>query len=296
MLVVTCPLTGHFLPMVSSTWALSLAGHEVRVAASPAFTGLVHASGLLAVPSGPDAPDGLIQAVPAASRRGTGPGAKLLQSSDWFAAVATGMTDDLVAFCRGWRPDVLMHDPLALAAPLVSTLLGIPRVEHRWGVDVSDTLVAPAAAAFASTARRHGVAEEPDPPAMIIDPCPPRLQLPDAAPGLRVRYQPYNGGGTVPAWAWEAPTAPRVCITPGTVVDPDKPLPWLGELADGLSRLEVEVLVAIRAEHRDAAGALPPGVRTVESVPLGALLPHCDLVVHHGGSGTGMSAAAHGTP
>jgi UDP:flavonoid glycosyltransferase YjiC (YdhE family) len=37
-------------------------------------------------------------------------------------------------------------------------------------------------------------------------------------------------------------------------------------------------------------------VRTIESVPLSAVLPTCALAIHHGGSGTAMTVAVHGLP
>jgi len=43
-------------------------------------------------------------------------------------------------------------------------------------------------------------------------------------------------------------------------------------------------------------GDLPPNVHVVEWVPLGALLETCAGVIHHGGTGTMMTALAAGVP
>jgi len=45
-----------------------------------------------------------------------------------------------------------------------------------------------------------------------------------------------------------------------------------------------------------ALGSLPPRVRAERFVDYVALLPHIDLIVHHGGCGTTTGAWAHGVP
>nr|WP_257953393.1 nucleotide disphospho-sugar-binding domain-containing protein [Nocardioides sp. B-3] len=43
-------------------------------------------------------------------------------------------------------------------------------------------------------------------------------------------------------------------------------------------------------------GAMPPTVHVEQEVPQAHVLPHVDLVVHHGGTGTVIGAPAHGLP
>jgi UDP:flavonoid glycosyltransferase YjiC (YdhE family) len=57
-----------------------------------------------------------------------------------------------------------------------------------------------------------------------------------------------------------------------------------------------EVVVATTAAQRELLGTLPDGVRVVESVPLHQLLPYCAAVIHHGGAGSTLTAAAYGCP
>jgi calicheamicin 3'-O-methyl-rhamnosyltransferase len=45
-----------------------------------------------------------------------------------------------------------------------------------------------------------------------------------------------------------------------------------------------------------ALGPLPDSVRVDRFVPQGVLLPHVDVVAHHGGSGTTLGALSHGLP
>jgi UDP:flavonoid glycosyltransferase YjiC (YdhE family) len=58
----------------------------------------------------------------------------------------------------------------------------------------------------------------------------------------------------------------------------------------------VEVVAAVSAADRALVGELPAGVRLAESVPLNLFLAGCDLVVHHGGAGTGLTTAVFGLP
>jgi hypothetical protein len=56
---------------------------------------------------------------------------------------------------------------------------------------------------------------------------------------------------------------------------------------DGLSRPPVDVLVAVSPGDPAQLGAVPDSVHVSGFVPQAAVLRHADLVVHHGGTGTG---------
>ena len=65
----------------------------------------------------------------------------------------------------------------------------------------------------------------------------------------------------------------------------------------GLSSLPVDVLVATGPTVSAAElGHVPPNIVVESWVPQGDLLPHVDLVVSHGGSGTVLGALATGLP
>jgi UDP:flavonoid glycosyltransferase YjiC (YdhE family) len=71
----------------------------------------------------------------------------------------------------------------------------------------------------------------------------------------------------------------------------------LRSAAIGLGMLEVDALVTVGpVGDPSALGPLPHSVRVERFVPQGVLLPHVDLVAHHGGSGTMLGALAHGLP
>jgi UDP:flavonoid glycosyltransferase YjiC (YdhE family) len=71
----------------------------------------------------------------------------------------------------------------------------------------------------------------------------------------------------------------------------------LRAIVEGLAQLDVDVLVTVHLEG-DAHGLdpLPPRVRVERFVPQAEVLEHVDAVVHHGGTGTMLSALALGLP
>ena len=65
----------------------------------------------------------------------------------------------------------------------------------------------------------------------------------------------------------------------------------------GLRQLPVNVLVTLGHQiHPAELGAQPANVHIERYLAQADVLPHCDLVVFHGGSGTLTGALAHGLP
>jgi UDP:flavonoid glycosyltransferase YjiC (YdhE family) len=105
----------------------------------------------------------------------------------------------------------------------------------------------------------------------------------------------YTGGAVVPADVLAAPRQPRVLVTMGSVVPRTSGVGLLRELVDTLAQEPVEVLVALGADPAEL-GPLPGSVRAHQWMPLTAALPHCAVIVHHGGAGTCLAALADGVP
>jgi MGT family glycosyltransferase len=70
--------------------------------------------------------------------------------------------------------------------------------------------------------------------------------------------------------------------------------PVLRTAIDGLAKLPVDVLVSTGKQVD--IGEVPEHVRVRQWVSQAAVLPHVDLVVHHGGSGTMLGTFAAGKP
>jgi glycosyltransferase len=210
-----------------------------------------------------------------------------------------------VAVGRAWRADLVVHDAVSFAGPVAATVLGVPSVSSLWGspglqrLEMADLDTCPLPE-YEALYARFGVPVRLWPTAWV-DPCPPSLNLPAAVARLSTRYVPYNGSTPTPPWATRPPAArPRICVTWGATS-----AKFLGNAAAEPVRqavlaaagLDVEVVVATTDTQRplldDLAG---PRVRVAERVPLHRLLPTCAAVVHHGGSGTALTAAGHAVP
>jgi hypothetical protein len=225
-----------------------------------------------------------------------------------YGGVAEAMVDDLLALARSWQPDLIVYDALSFAGPLVARLVGVPALRNLFGPDVTYFVRAAADAGLAPLLDRFGLDDVDLKGVASLDPCPASLQLPDATVPtrrIRTRYVPYSGLAEVPAWLLAPPVGPRrerICLTWGTSTDrlhgEQAFLP--GDVLQGCAKLaaerDAELVLAITTSQRRLIPDPPPNVRIVESVPLDALLPTCDAVIHQGGAGTMLTALRHGLP
>lgn len=131
--------------------------------------------------------------------------------------------------------------------------------------------------------------------------CPPSFRstaIAEAgAPHRLVRPVPFDAvpGETLPAWGDELPRRPIVYVTLGAL---DNDAPGVFEAAlEGVREEPVNVVLTIgpgREPHE--LGPPPPNAHVERYVPQSLLLPRCDVVVTHGGSGTTLAALGHGLP
>ncbi len=90
------------------------------------------------------------------------------------------------------------------------------------------------------------------------------------------------------------PDAPLVYVTMGTVFNDAQPL---CVAVEALRDLDVRGLVTVGPQADPAVvGAQPAHVRVERYVPQTLVLPHCDVIVSHAGSGTVLAALALGLP
>jgi len=271
----------HYAHLVPLAWALRAAGHEVRIAAQPAIADAVARTGMVwsEIGAGYDP----ASATPAEAL------APLVRT----AAATAG---DLGRLVRSWRPDLVVCDPYVLAGPIAAGIAGVPLVHHLCGPCVQRrTGVIPGSgrpvALWPDELRevydRAGVEPVGEPAAGAVDTCPPALQYPGLPGRIPMRHVPYDGSGEAPDWLLVPPARPRVAVTWGILSHNT-----LGALAG----LDVEMVVTVGAAERALLGEPPAGVRVVRDLPLHLLLPTCAAIVHQGGSGTLLTAAAAGVP
>ncbi|GAA3368902.1 DUF1205 domain-containing protein [Streptomyces sannanensis] len=294
----------HFYPMVPLAWALRAAGHEVRVAAPPGIEAQVTAAGLPFVQVGRDL-DAVARFRAYIPGRASGSPGRGPRAVSLFADLADAMADDLVAFARAWQPDLVVHEPTAYAGPLAAAAVGARAVRMPWGADLMHRQATLEAERRELTPllARFGLDAVDTLGALTVDLCPAAMQVPEESrPGALdrrpMRYLPYNGAGRVPVPLPPAERRrPRVCVTWGTTVGRlDASLFLAGEVVAALDALDVGIVVAVAAQQRPLLGDLPERAKVIESVPLHCVLPHCDLVVAHGGAGTILTGLAHGLP
>ncbi|GHC96420.1 glycosyl transferase [Nocardiopsis terrae] len=234
----------------------------------------------------------------------------------WFRIMNDPMVEDLVGFARSWRPDLVIWEPGTFAAPIAAEAVGAVHARLLWCVDFYGRTRSlytrlrdqqpPGAAGDAlatwldRTARRHGArfSETMTHGHFTIDQLPPSLRMNTGYRYVPMRHSVFNGRSVIPPWLWAPPERPRVCLTLGMSAT-ERLAGYsvsVGELVESLAELDAEIVATVAEKEQDALGTLPDNVRVESFVPLHALLPHCDAVVHHGGFGSTFTAIASGTP
>jgi len=313
VLLTTWAWRSHYYPLVPFCWALRAAGHEVRVASQPSMVATIAESGVPAVGLGADLDfrqtvDEQIGAKGMAADHGapdpadlrqSGRMARVLRALGVAVRYAEAIIDDLVEFGREWRPDLIVYEPINLAAPLAAKVLGVPAVRHLWGPDFAHQINELEPELMGTLKERFGVDTVNLLGDLTVDPCPSSLQVPADVPRQLMRFVPYNGPAETPEWLRRLPDRPRICVTWGTLIaglDMDQ-LFHAPRIVNALSDVDAEVVVTVAPSQLRHFRDVPDNVRLLdEPVALHLLLPHCQAVVHQGGAGTLMTALSFGLP
>lgn len=298
------PAWGHLLPLLPLAHAVAAAGHDVRVAGLEGFTAPVESLGLRSWDLGPADP-----ARPEPDDPPADPMRRMVwaASRTWTRSAHDGASP-LLAACREWRPEVVVHEPVEYAGPLVAAVLGIPAVYFRNGAAFPPEVARAAARDLAGTHDRFGLAAGTPPPAGYLDCCPPSLQDP-SAPAASILVRPEQVRlGTAAGDPWLGlPTGRRVLVTMGTM-DQGPQRRVLAEAVRAatcaLTTGQVDaVLVALggaRPDELDGASEggrpepVPPAMRLAGWVPMQDAVRGASLVLGHGGSGISLVCARAG--
>ncbi|MEV6235886.1 nucleotide disphospho-sugar-binding domain-containing protein [Lentzea sp. NPDC051838] len=295
VLISTWAWRSHYYPLVPFVWALLAAGHEVRVACQPSLVPAVAATGVPVVPVGEDLDLAKVYAeMAAAGEISHDTESTKITPGNIIVRYAEAVVDDLVAFGRSWRPDVVVHEPFNLAAMAAAQILCVPVVKHLWAADF--TAIYGLDPAVASRFGLSALRTDSD---LVLDPCPAAMQLPgDASPRALMRFVPYNGDAVLPEWLRTPGSRPLVCVTWGTLMaELGSDLFLAPQVAEALGELDVDVVVTTDPASHPRFGPLPPNVFLASpQLALHLVLPSCAAVVHMGGAGTTMTAMAAGVP
>ncbi|MFI5924564.1 nucleotide disphospho-sugar-binding domain-containing protein [Micromonospora sp. NPDC051543] len=294
VLVVSAPLVGHAFPLVPLAVALRDAGHDVLLATGGGALAAADA-GLAVHDIAPGFDFGrialrvllrhpLIARAEMAGNAGTR-GAGLI-----FGALNDQLTDPVVTLATRWRPDLVLHEPFAVAGAVAAALLGVPAVRQENSLFDGRELVAATVAQLGAALRRHGLSELPAPAAALAV-APESVATQDGWP---MRHTSYVGGGELPDWLREPAERPRILVTRSTLTGPGDrgPMPAVVAAAPDV---DAEI-VLVRPDRRTAARPLPDNVRVVDWIPLDEALPASAALVHHGGAGSALGALAAGLP
>src|SRR5688500_3252452 len=112
-----------------------------------------------------------------------------------------------------------------------------------------------------------------------------------------VRHISFNASAEehLPDWVADLPERPTVYATLGTVFNDSTAI--FAAILEGLRDEPINLILTVgRNINPTTFGPQPPNVHIERYIPQTLLLPHCALVITHGGSGTVMETLSHGLP
>jgi UDP:flavonoid glycosyltransferase YjiC (YdhE family) len=302
----TCvPTKGHFYPMVPLARAVADAGHEVVFAAAEEFQSELTAAGFTAVPAGLG-----LSALREAISRDVEASRDLPEDQKaalMFTRLAPrALRDSLIPFARQWKPDVVLHEETEYGGALVAALLGVPNVVVGWPSPVRSPFILKRLhrelAGFWSESGMAPVAIGGLYRYLFLDLCPPSLQGQHVSQlGHSWPVQPilYNGPreSVPPSLLDRLSGRPTVYVTLGTVPAFNEAPHIFTAVVEGLSAEDLNVIMTV-GENNDPAvmGLRSEHVHVEQYIPQALLLPHCDVVMNHGGGGSFIGALWHGLP
>jgi UDP:flavonoid glycosyltransferase YjiC (YdhE family) len=280
--------SGHFNPLVPIATAVADAGHTVAFAPSPSLVDRVRRAGFTAIPAGPaygrTEPGPLVAPDIEAEERGV---------REYFAgSLARHRAADLAPICAEWKPDVIVCDEMDFGPLLAGEQAGIPCARVlvlATGTLSRPDLVDPALDRLGLKTRDH----------LVISPFPPSFRDPavPVPPNTHtIRWTDPAAGGPADPGLTALTVAPSIYVTLGTIFNLEAG-DLFARLLAGLGSLGANLLMTV-GPYVDPAtfGPQPPHVRIAQYVPQTLVIPGCDLVVSHGGSGSVFGALRHGKP
>ena len=234
--------------------------------------------------------------------------------------IARERAAEVLALCAAWQPDLLVCEELDFGPMIVAERLGLRYATVL--ISATGAFVRPdiVAGPLNEVRAEHGL--PPDPKLampgryLVLSPFPPGYRDPGAplpATGHALRLLARDATSdeaapsevatsevapleAAPAWLAHLGDAPTVYVTLGTVFNMESGDLFQRVLA-GLRELPIELAVTVGRDIDPAElGPQPVNVHIERYVRQATLLPHCHLVLSHGGSGSVLGALTHGLP
>ncbi|HET6817336.1 MAG TPA: nucleotide disphospho-sugar-binding domain-containing protein [Mycobacteriales bacterium] len=295
---------GHVHPLLPLSLALRDRGHDVLFAVAAEHQPAIEGVGIRSVAAGMSQPERLARAneLAGVEVRDLPPRAHgdVGFPFGFGAAAMPAMLDELRPIAAAHRPEVIVHDVGELASPLLAAELGITHLAHSFGTTPLPSRLEKAGELTAHLWEQAGLTQPPFAGVfadVYVDIRPDGLDGHPPAGTHVVRERPASLdalGGGVPEALAEPSDRPLVYATLGTNF---AAVQVLRMLAEAVADLPVRAVLTVGPRGApDALGTVPPNVHVERYVPQGQLLPLCDLVASHAGSGTFLGALAHGLP
>lgn len=295
--------TGHFLPLVPFARAAENAAHIVAFGAQQGMMATVVEAGFTAYDTGGRTLLATTERTPLlkfdlAREEGA--------IRDGYAGrTARERATNVRQLCELWHPDIVVCDEMDFGALVAAEALGIP---YATVITIgSGALVRPELVREPLNALRNEHGLPPDPELtmlrrhLIIYPFPPSFRdpanpLPPNAQAIRTVAADGAGSDDDASWLAGRGVRPLVYVTLGTIFNLES-----GDLFErvlaGLRELAIDVVVTVGRElDPHVLGRQPSNVHVRSYIPQSLLLPHCELVVAHAGSGSVVGALAYGVP
>jgi UDP:flavonoid glycosyltransferase YjiC (YdhE family) len=292
----------HFEPLAPIARTAQASGHTVAVACGPSRVAGVEAGGFEAVAIGPSMALREPTRLPLLEVDMAREERDLRQR---FAdEAARRRAAGVLAFAAEWRPDVIVADETDFGAVVAAEVLDVPHATVL--VLATGSLVRPDVVAdtLDHLRRDHGLPSDPELAApsryLVLSPFPrslrdPAFPLPATAHLFRA-IDIHRRQDPAPPWSGRQRGRPTVYFTLGTQFNIESGDLFTRVLA-GLTQLPADILVTVGHQIDPAElGPQPSHVHIERYIPQAQLLPYCDVVMFHAGSGTLTGALAHGLP
>jgi UDP:flavonoid glycosyltransferase YjiC (YdhE family) len=295
--------SGHADPLVPIACAVTAAGHSAAFAGRRSGAAVAEAQGftLFAIPAeSAGSPPAITPLLGLDMER------EYRVLRDFYAGLEARLrATRILELIAEWHPDLIVCDEVDFGGMIAAERLGVPHATVL--VTASGSFVRADVVAEPLNALRaeHGLSPDPEPAMpggrLVVSPFPPSFRdpaypLPPNALSIRPELVDPHSRKIASSWRSHSSERPTVYLTLGTVFNTES-----GDLFDraisGLRELPIDLVVTVgRDIDPDAFGPQPEHVHIERYIPQSTLLPRCDLVVNHGGSGSVTGALSHGLP
>jgi UDP:flavonoid glycosyltransferase YjiC (YdhE family) len=212
------------------------------------------------------------------------------------------MANDVIALMKNWRPDVIIRDPLEFGGYIAAEYYDLSHATITWAIYINPKALCPAA--LIDLRQRYALPDDPELNTLdrylVFNFLPPVWKFPMAPfPAVTQRFcaPPFDVSSDdhLPDWISALPDRPTIYATLGTTFN-QSPATFQAIL-EALSTEDVNAIITVgRSMDPAQFQPLPDHIHIERYIPQTAILPHCDVVLFHGGYNSLHSALWHGLP